>query len=230
MPQAIPLIIAGIGAGLQYSASQQSAKSQSAIATLNAQNANLAAKQQFDLQQLNTQMESRRIEQQAELQRLQGANLDAEAKAADDAAMRNAAKSREEMMRFRSIQRARIAGSGVVESGTPLDALAESAADMELAISSNFYNDSQRGRELRYEGGLAKAGASLLQQDAATNRIKGGFAKSAFTAQVAQNNVERLAGMAQARNTRMQGMASLFSDLGSAGFQAYNLKQTTPKK
>lgn len=229
MAFAIPMIIAGIGAGMQYSASQSAAKSQEAIATVNARNANEAARQQFDLTMLNNDMEAKRTEQQAALQRLQGANLDAEADLADKAAMQNAAKSREEMARFRAIQRARIAGSGVVESGTPLDALAESAADMELALSSGFYQDAQQGRELRYEAGLAKSGASLLQTDAATIRAKGGFAKAGYTAQVSQNNVERLAGMAQARNTRLQGVASLISSAGSMASTGYSTYQNKPR-
>jgi hypothetical protein len=174
-------------------------------------------------------MEATRVEQQASLQKLQGANLEAEADLADKAAMQNSAKSREEMARFRAIQRARIAGSGVVETGTPLDALAESAADMELALSSGFYADVQKGREMRYEAGMVGAGASLLETDAAMIRTKGGFAKANLTAQMAQNNVERLAGLAQARNTRMQGMASLIGGLGDAAGMGYQTYQNRPK-
>ncbi len=229
MPVAIPMIITGIGAGLQYAASQPQAKAQIAIANVNAQNANLQERQQYDLQMLNTQMESRRAEQQADLQRLQGANLEAEADQADKIAMQNASKSREEMTRFRAIQRARIAGSGVVEAGTPLDALAESAADMQLAISSGFYADSQVGREKRFEAGLAKSGASLMQAEAGLINAKGGFAKANLTAQMSQNNVERLAGMAQARNTRMQGVASLIGNVGSMASQGYQIYQNKPR-
>jgi hypothetical protein len=232
MAAALPFIAVGIsaiGAGMQYVASNQAAKSQASIATLNAQNANLAAKQQFDLQILNTQMESRRAEQSADLQRLQGANLDAEAENADKIAMQNAAKSREEMARFRAIQRSRIAGSGVVETGTPLDALAESAADMQLALSSGFYADVQAGREKRFEAGLAKTGASLLQAEAGQILAKGGFAKSNLTATLAQNNVERLAGMANARNTRLQGVASLIGNVGDMAYKGYQTSQNKPR-
>lgn len=225
-------IMAGLaiaGAGMQFHASQQAAKSQSALAVLNAQNANLAAKQNYDLQMLNTQMESRRAEVQAEAQRLQGKNLEAEADLADKAAMENVARSREEMNRFRAIQRARIAGSGVVESGTPLDALAESAGDMELALASSFYTDTQKGREMRYEAGMVGAGAALLATDAAMMRTRGGFAKSAYTAEVSQNNVTRLAGQAQARITRMQGVGNLLSSVSSAASSYGNMQQNRPK-
>lgn len=105
------------------------------------------------------------------------------AKVTENNALREEMESRESARRQRienrralGRQRTAVAHAGVVEAGTPLEVMADTAAKLELSVLDQRYGSQARGESLttmaaieRYSGGRAKmagnigAGASLLQ-------------------------------------------------------------------
>lgn len=231
---------------------QQAASSQAAMM-------DHAARVQQAQAALNNQMQMQAA--QARLNNATAMAANAETQTAVDRT--NAAKQRDEYRRMQAIQRAKIAGSGVVESGSPLELLAETAGSMQQALNEGHYqSDLQRSKSLgeaalenfggqldqaqaglnlfasNQEFGLNTWAADLTRQKGAaeasflraSGAIDAAAAQSAARMGFRQSNLERMVGMAGARNAlagtladasgqRMAATGSLISSAAGLGNQ-----------
>lgn len=171
-------------------------------------------------------------EAQARINNAQTLTNQAEAQTSAD--RENIKRTQQEQARFASMQRARIAGSGVVESGSPLEILAESAGDMQAALNEQQYQSELARRQTlgraaleRFGGEIAKshagldlwsglAEADLQKQSAKLEEQKG---SSIYRQGMREAEISRLTGAANAQGARMGAYGSLFSGLGGLANQ-----------
>jgi hypothetical protein len=121
MTAVVTLIVGAISAGVSYYNQKSAAASQSRIASANfmlqsqaAEMERQSAQFQFEQNQKQFDLEKKQQLQQAEMLRSQ-------ADSEETASRANVAATRKDYERMKAIQRARLAKSGVVEAGTPLD-------------------------------------------------------------------------------------------------------------
>lgn len=229
------LVGTGIQAYSQYSAGQAQARIarynyavQSANARLQmvAQQAALSqqrAQSQLALRQaeVNQQMANNEAAQRERNARL--IRLNAESKAASS--REDIRRKRLEYARFKGTQRNRIAASGVVDtSGSPLELLAETAGQMELAVTemqnqaSLDWNQSHNQAELEDYGARSlRAGASAqFGIERAASKIREvGFdmdaasIRSGYRAEMADANIRRMVGFNNASGQKMAAAGTL---------------------
>lgn len=146
----------------------------------------------------------------------------------------NIKRTQLEQARFTAQQRADIAGSGVVESGSPLEILAESAGDMQAALNEQHYQSELQRRQTygraaleTFGGQLAKSHAGVdlwsglaeanLQKQSAQLQEQTG--SSLYRQGLRQAEIIRMGGAADAAGARYGAYGSLFSGLGQIGSQ-----------
>lgn len=240
--------ISAIGTGIAVASGIQQSRRANTLAQYNAmaQESNARQKQQAALLQAAamqqqagyTEAQARmnealaQSEAQARLNNAQTLTNQAEAQAAAD--RENIKRTQLEQARFTAQQRANIAGSGVVEAGSPLEVLAESAGEMQAALNEQQYQSELARRQTlgradleRFGAKIAKshagidlwsglAEANLQRQSAQLEEQKGA---SVFRLGQQQANITRMTGAADAQGAKYGAYGRLFSGLGDIANQ-----------
>lgn len=210
MTLAATLIVGVIGAGISLYSSQQQAKAQSRIANLNFQAQMQAGNQQLELAKLQYDTNQKIYEQQAASGRNNALAMKAQADSTDVNARMDATRTRDDFERMKAVQRARLAKGGVLEAGTPLDMLAETAGQMELAVANQTYESGLESAGQRFQADVENQNASLTEFGGALQGFKDQAAMAGARNAMVGANIERLVGMNAARQTRQAGYASAF--------------------
>lgn len=178
-----------------------------------------ASQFQFEQNQKLYEIEKKQQLQQAEMLRSQADTEEAASRA-------RIAATRKDFDRMKAIQRARLAKSGVVEAGTPLDILAETAGEMELAIANQHFESSLEQQRTRYQADITEAGAWSTSFQGAIQGFRDASEIANAGSRIAGANIERLVGLNQARQMRREATAGLIS-AGAGLFSSYsNMRYT----
>lgn len=140
-------------------------------------------------------------------------------------------RKRLEYARFQATQRNRIAAGGVIDtSGSPLELLAETAGQMQLAVEEmhqqanlDFVDDMNRAELEDYGARSLRAGAAAqFGVEAAAAKIReSGFAtdaariRSGYRADLASANIGRMVAFNNASGQKMAAAGTLLSGVGS---------------
>lgn len=231
MPQAaLPLMIVSLaataaGAGMQYYSAQQQAKTSERVAAYNAA-----------IQRQNADVEAQLAQQQASVNAA-SATAQAQAQANNAISLRNEAigieahgreqidRMREEQARLTGLQRGKFARAGVVNAGSPLVVLADTARIGQLGIQDALYESDMNARSKRREADLQKFNSGFSLLDASMQNYQGAAAAAKKKIAYQEADLTELAGAAQASAYRQQGTASLISGVGSLASQGYGYSQ-----
>lgn len=231
MPQAaLPLMVVSlaataVGTGMQYFSSQQQAATAQRLANYNAavqrQNADIEAK----LAQQQSAVNSAAAQAQAQAYANNAISLRNEATGIEARGRAEIDRMREEQARMAGLQRAKYARAGVVNEGSPLVVLADTARIGQLGIQDQLYQSDMEARAKRREADLQKfqGGFSLL--DASMQQYQGAAAEAKRKIAYNEADLTQLSGAAQASAYRQQGTASLISGIGSLAGQGYGYSQ-----
>lgn len=247
------LALTGIGMGMQYKAQRQAAAQQAALARYNyaieAQN----IRQQTAMAQWQANAQAKQMEANAGMANanaqananLMKTNAEANAQAMETASKANISRgvedvrrTREEQLRFQAIQRARQAKSGVAAAGTPVEVLAETARNMQLAVNDSWYETNVESSRLehaaaveRWQGDRAAqmelfggAGqAANMQMQAGIARAEGALAPIRARMAMRKNQFELQAGLNSAGGMKQAATAGLVAGAGSLLSQGASL-------
>ncbi len=230
-PYLIAMTVTSIAAsaastGISMYSQQEQAKTASAIADYN-----------YDIERQNAEVQAKMAQQQA-LWRQQAAQvqyqldqnnaqyMDQQARAVQMQAEEKARRVREEGERTLAKQRAQYAASGVVNEGTPLAVLSESAGLIELNAQDAIYEGDVQSRDWlrKAEEARYQSKFSLFDQQAAGYEAAAAKAGKVISLQTAELN--RAAGKAQAEGYRISSYGTLLggvSDIASTA--SYGLDQ-----
>lgn len=226
----IASIVAGaVGTGVSYYSQSQAAASARSIADYNAKLSRQNAANNLGIQQAQALGEQRQLEAAAAAQQQNARTIRTTADDQAAAGREDIRAKRVEGARLMAIQRARIAKSGIVESGTPLDILADTAAEIQHGAELDLYEQNQ-ARDQAYRAAAfedAGAGATLLNADSA--KLKGTAAYAGYRNQLSQINLQRLTGQQQASAAQTAATGTLLQGIGSTAYQGYQMKQNAPK-
>lgn len=241
----LPTLLKAVGSGIGLLGQLGSANSAESMADLNYQLGAFNARQQRDATLTGLKLERAGIRSQLSAARsnMRLALLDAEAREKNAERLRLFAEARTKQGReairrqrrsfqeFEGRQRAAVAASGVTMSGSPLEVMAESAAQMKLALSDmadeigfersntlaqaamESFGARQERSAARLGFGYAKRGTALAL---AGNRIAGNQARTSFRSNMLGAEFARLSGYDQAAGQRLSAVGSLFT--GAAGY------------
>lgn len=216
----------------QYNAiaQTQNARSQQQAALLQA----AMMRQQSSYTAAQARMNYALAESEAQARFNNAQTLRNQAEAQTSADRENIKRTQIEQARFTAHQRANIAGAGVVEAGSPLEVLAESAGDMQAALNEQQYQSELQRRQTYGRAALETFGGQLAKSHAGID-LWSGLAESNLQKQSAQLQEQTGAslyrqGLRQAEITRMGGAAdaagarygaygALFSGIGNLGSQ-----------
>jgi hypothetical protein len=211
MTAVVTLIVGAISAGVSYYNQKSAAASQSRIASANfmlqsqaAEMERQSAQFQFEQNQKQFDLEKKQQLQQAEMLRSQ-------ADSEETASRANVAATRKDYERMKAIQRARLAKSGVVEAGTPLDILAETAGQMELAIANQQFESSLEQQKTRFQANVTEAGAYNTEFQGAIQGFRDSAAIAGARNRSAAAQIEQMVGMNSAKQMRREATAGLIS-------------------
>lgn len=255
MAAALPIITlvgAGVSAYSAYSQGQAQKRIaqfnyavQSSNARLN-QMSQLAALQQAQAQsaiamrqaEINAQMANQEAAARERNARLIRQTADAELADSREAIRRK----RLEYARFQATQRNRIAASGVVaEAGSPLEMLAETAGEMQVALETmrqgadiNFQTRRNEAEMELFGARLARAGnASQLSVARAGNRIeratfglRDAGIRAGYQADMSAARIARIGSFNDAAGTQMAAAGTLLQGAGNYASQNYNFTYT----
>lgn len=140
----------------------------------------------------------------------------------------NLAARREEMARRQAEQRAQIAASGVLETGTPLDLEVETAATIQKDQEEQFWGMENERRTLfneasmeRFGGKMAMAGAMIQRKtdmgEAALTALTG---RAKYLAGRSEAEITRLTGLAAFRAAKLGTAATIFGGVSNAAGKA----------
>lgn len=238
-------IVSLVGAGVSAASQWSQAKAQERIAKFNfaveQSNARLAMLSQLGAiqqQRAASAVALRQAEINFALAQSEAAARDANAARIRQAADARAAGSREEIRRkqiefakFKAMQRARIAGSGVVEStGSPLEMLAETAGQMQLAVEemhaqanidrSTAYNEAEMesfGARLMRAGASSQFAISQASEKLRGNafRMEESAARSRASQAGAMAEINRMVAGSNASGQKMAAVGTLFTGIGN---------------
>lgn len=229
---AVSIAASAVGTGMSMYSQQQQAQTQERMAAYNAavqrQNADVQARMAQYQAGVNQQVAMA----QYDAQQKNAAALENQARGVEAQGREQARRMREEQERMLAMQRAKFAKAGVVNEGSPLVVLAESAGLGELNIQDAAYETDLRRTELLHKAEQERfqAGFSLL--DAGLEGYKSRIADVQRRMAYREADMTRLAGNAQAASYRMGMGASLMSglsDIGQTGMSAAYYSGKTQK-
>lgn len=211
------------GAVMSYSAQKQASAQQASIANMNARLQQQNARFSAQMAQIQGATNEALLKKEAESQRNNALSLRkfAEARASQD--RENTRRTRDDHLRFQAVQRAKIAKSGVMEAGSPLDVLAETAGRMELALQDAHYQSNLGLAEGYRQAQLEELGSSRTLFEAGQQKLRAASADVGFRMDMRRAEIARLTGLAEADAGRARAGATLLSGLGSAAYTGYNL-------
>lgn len=223
-------VVAGlVGTGVSYYSQQQAAASSRALADYNAKLSTQNAKTQYGIALAQSTAQKRALEAQAAQQKINAASIRTVADDATAAGRDEIRARREDGARLMAIQRARIAKSGIVEAGTPLDILADTAAEVQHGVELDLY-EQNLARDQQYRAAAfeeAGAGATLLNASMAD--LQGKAAYAGYRNKLSAINLDRLTGQQQASAMRTNASATLLSGLSGAAGSAYGMYRNAPR-
>ncbi|WP_397384868.1 hypothetical protein [Prosthecobacter sp.] len=205
-----------ISSGLQYFNSMDQAKQAQNIANLNLQASMQASQNQYDLAQLQFTTNQRLAAAQAAQGQANAASLAAQADATDKNARADAQRTRLDYERMKAIQRGRMAKGGVLEAGTPLDTMAETAGQMALAIANQNYESSIASSKQRYEAEGEKVNASLTQLGGAIQGFRDQASMADAQNRMVTARIENLVATNRAKQMKQEAFATLIGAAGSS--------------
>jgi hypothetical protein len=202
-------------AGISYYGQQQQADTASRMASYNAA-----------IQRQNADVQARMAQYQATVN-ASAANAEAQGRLNNAASLTNQvagveAQQREKVRRMRedqerqlAVQRGKFAKAGVVNEGSPLVVLADTARLTELNIQDAAYESELERRSLLRSAEMEKfqSGFSLL--DAGQAQYQGAVAGAQRRIAYREADLTKMAGDATARSYRNQATGSLISGLSS---------------
>lgn len=225
------LILGGIGAGVSAYGQYQAGKTQEAMARYNATQQEKQAQQQLLSMQTQAALQKQSAEanfrfraQEAQARFNNADSIKNQALTQDGINRQNAEKRGEMFRRMQGEQRAKIAASGAVEStGSPLDLLAETAAQIEMDKQEQTFTQGQARQTLfreadmeRLGGEFALAGSTLDRDSSlAASRLNAAAASSSYLAGMREAEITRLTGRAQRMAGMYQAAGTLFGGLNS---------------
>ena len=146
-------------------------------------------------------------------------------------------KQRRENLRLSARQRSKIAGSGLVETGSPLAVLAETAGQMQLDLEEQAWMANaerqqgyQEARNQEFEGrmGLFQAGMTrttgMAQAGLNSNAARAGFANG-----MQQIRIGLAGARADSSAMRWQAGSQLVSNIGSTAYMGATLRYNAPR-
>lgn len=229
---AVAIVTSLVGAGVSAYGQYQSGKAQSAIAQFNARQQEQQAK--MSLLGMQAQAAQQRADAEANF-KLRAAEAQARFNNADSIKNQaigqeaidraNLMRRRQQFERSAAEQRAAIAASGASEaSGTPLDLLAETAAQIEIDQQDQHYANNNARSTLFREADMERLGGSLALAGATLNRnsalaeasLREGGARAQYLAGRAEAEITRLTGRAAQRAGNISAVGTVFSGIGSA--------------
>lgn len=242
------LAASAVGAGVSAYGQHQAAKQSEQIAKYNY---SLQMQQARQSQQM-AMFQQDAMNQQAAVMEAQAGINNALAQAEAQARLNNAAALRQQAdvqakagrenfratqrdnQRLVAIQRARMAKSGTVESGSPLEILAETGGEMQMALNEQHYQDDIARRKTlgeaameEFGGKLASAGANAQAQagraEADFTRVAANLEGARGAAALSQGRREAriglMTGQANAQGQRTAAWGSLISGVGNMAGQ-----------
>lgn len=229
---AIASLVAGTtGAVMSYQSSQNAAATQETFALMNSQAETQAARQKGALSQQQSLIQSIQSENAKKQGMANAVSLREDAEAQSRISQENTRRTRDDFARLMATQRARLSKSGIVDTtGTPLDLLAETAAQEQMTASEmGFQNEIQR-RALFREADMQELQGNVAGFDAATYRNEGLSAVAGGRVAASQSRMNMYGQFAAASGTRMAATGQAISDAGSLADKAYNYSPKTPRK
>lgn len=244
----LALAFTAIGSGISAFSQFRAASQQRQLADYNykiqqqnAQAALMASKAQAAIMQQQASVMERQAEINNALAQSQAQGRDNNAislrnqsEAQSRASEENIRRTRTDMDRITATQRAKIAGSGVVESGSPLELLADQAGEMQQALNEQHYQADVARRQKYGEAGFeefsgkmiragaegdlwaGKAQADIQRSSAALEAAKG---RSQYQMGLRQASFDREAGYSNSKGSMLAGFGSLFNSFGGIGQQ-----------
>lgn len=231
------LILGGLGAGVSAYGQYQAGRTQEVMSRYNAQQQEKQAQQQLLSMQTQAALQKQSAEanfrlraQEAQARFTNAESLQNQALTQDSVNRANLGKREEMMRRLQGQQRAKIAASGAVEStGSPLDLLAETAAQIEMDKQEQVFSQAQQRQTLFREADMERLGGefalagSTLDRDSSLSaaRLNDAAASAQYLSGMREAEITRLAGRAQ----RMAGMYSAAGTLFSGANSMFGLTQ-----
>lgn len=219
------LVIAAVGTGVQYSAAQSAAKTQSTFNALNASSQAAQASMQARLasaQAALTAQESAN-QQAAGLANAGALKLEAEQSARESQI--NIARQMEEQRQFQSMLRAKGGSSGTVMGGSQLDRLARSAELQAIQNGEAQYQTVQQQRQLFREAQGQELGAEYAGIQSDIDLMTGQAQASAYRAQGAQARIQGLAGVSAARGASLAALGGAITGFSGVASSAYSMQR-----
>lgn len=218
-----------VGTGISYRSQQQAAASSRAIADYNARLSTQNARTSLGIAQAQSTAERRQLEAQAAAQQQNARTIRTTADDQIAAGREDIRAKRTDGARLMAIQRARIAKSGIVESGTPLDILADTAAQIQHGAELDLYEQNLNRDQAYRAAAFEEAGAGATLLNAGMADLKGKAAYAGYRNQLSQIELNRMSGNQQASAMQTGASATLLSGLGSFAGQAYDLYRNAPR-
>lgn len=206
---------AAAGTGLEMYSQQQQADNATAMANYN-----------YQLQQRNAEISSKIAAQQSQWQQQALANnaitqqnnataLEQQGRAAEAQARAEADRKRMENERLLASQRARYGKAGVVNEGTPLAVMAETAGLLELGVQDAHYQADMTGRAYDRQAELARLDAKNSLFDEGVAKYQGAAQQAGIAIDLSKAEVDRVAGLNTAQGYRTASYGTLISGAGN---------------
>lgn len=226
------LAVGVAGAAVSAHGQRKQGQMSDAMAQYNARQQMLNAQMQLMVVQAQTKMQKRMAEANFRMRKAEADAHEANAVSIERTAHAHSRVAREgirrkggEDRRAQGEQRAIIAASGIMEStGTPLDILAETAAQIQLNREDALYADELNRRSLFREADMERLGGKMALAGATLNRssalAEAGLHAAAGMAQYRRGlheaEIMRLTGSAQRQSANAQSWGTLFSGVSGA--------------
>jgi hypothetical protein len=219
---AVSIASAATGAAVSYNAQKSSADLASATAEYDA----LLQERQARIAQRNTELQATvnqaalRSDEQQQLN--QAAALEKHAEAQRSAGREATRRARLNGARLQARQRARLAGSGFINEGTPLDLLAEAAGNIQLELNDQQYAADLDATKTLNQASLVRRGASQTGFQASLTRLDQDAAATRTRAELRNAELTRLTGTSTAAGLNNSATASLLTGFTNTATKTYD--------
>lgn len=219
---AIASLVAGAAStAISYSQQSSAAKAADRMAQLNFMSERQSAQQQMAMSRVQYEANQKLAENQAQAAQANAQALQFERKANENQGRVNADAARTEGARLQAIQNAKLAKSGVVNEGTPLEVLADTAGEIQLGMEQEHWQTSEKSKSLDFESKLAMNQAGEARFAGAVQGFKDQSGIVAGQNAVTRAQLERLAGVNRAKQMQSAATAGLVSDAAGLAKQGY---------
>lgn len=222
------VVASGVGTGLSFYSQQQQASNAQAMADYNykVQQQNAKVNNQIALQQAEINRRAAMSQYQAGVNNVQ--TYYDQAAATEARGQEEARRMRAENERFKAVQRAKYAKSGVTTEGSPLLVMAETAGTLELGVQDALYQSKMDAAALRRTGDVEKYQAGFSLMDAGVQEYQAAAARAGYSLNMEQARLNRAAGYSQAAGLRTSSYGTLISGIGQTAGMAANYAGSIP--